>query len=99
MEMQSKIIKIIVALLINIILLFILYNIPVDRLNNSNVSICVFKNIFGVECWNCGMTRAFLSILHLDFYAAFSYNKNVIIIFPLTLFIYVYTWYKVINKK
>ena len=36
------------------------------------------------------MTRAFLSILHLDFKAAYEYNSKVIIVFPLTIGIYIY---------
>ena len=32
------------------------------------------KNIFGISCFGCGMTRGFISILHFDFKAAFEYN-------------------------
>ena len=35
---------------------------------------CLAKAIFGVPCPVCGMTRAFLSLLKLDFAAAISYN-------------------------
>lgn len=45
------------------------------------------------------MTRAFLSILHLDFKAAYQYNSKVIIVFPLTVGIYTYSWFKYIFKK
>ena len=69
-------------------LFFILFSIPVNLgvLNN----ICLFKLITGKECWNCGMTRAFLSIMHLNFGEAFKYNNKVIIAFPLTIILYIY---------
>lgn len=78
-------------------LFFILFSIPVNLgvLNN----ICLFKLITGKECWNCGMTRAFLSIMHLNFGEAFKYNNKAIIAFPLTIILYIYSWYKYIVKK
>lgn len=38
-------------------------------------SLCLFYNIFKVKCIGCGMTRAFISILHFDFIAAVNYNR------------------------
>lgn len=35
---------------------------------------CLFKTFFGIPCPGCGMTRAYLSLLHLDFAAAFSFH-------------------------
>lgn len=35
---------------------------------------CMFKTLFGIPCFGCGMTRAYLSLLHLDLAAAFSYH-------------------------
>ena len=35
---------------------------------------CVFKWLFGIECPGCGITRAYISLLHLDFKQAFAYN-------------------------
>ena len=45
------------------------------------------------------MTRAFLSMLRLDFNGALEYNKNVVVVFPLAVVIYLYSWYKYIIKK
>ena len=79
------------------ILFIILFNIPINLglLNN----ICLFKFVTGKECWNCGMTRAFLSMIHLNFGEAFKFNNKVFIVFPLTIAVYVYSWYKYIIKK
>ena len=35
---------------------------------------CVFLHFLGVPCPGCGMTRALLAILRLDFVAAIKYN-------------------------
>ena len=95
MEIQSRITKIFIFVIVNIIVILLLYNMPIE----SNSNICVFKNIVGTECWNCGMTRAFLSIIHLKFDKAMYYNKNVIFVFPLTVLLYLYSWAKFIVKK
>lgn len=35
---------------------------------------CVFKALFDIACPACGMTRAYTSLLRLDFASAFHYN-------------------------
>lgn len=97
MEIQLKHKKILTCIIFNIIIFIILFSIPAKLgiLNN----ICLVKIITGKECWNCGMTRAFLSIMHLNFKEAFNYNNKVIIVFPLTIILYIYSWYKYIVKK
>lgn len=35
---------------------------------------CIYKTLFGIPCPGCGMTRAVLSALRLDFKSAFSYH-------------------------
>ncbi len=53
---------------------------------------CVFLDRFGVVCPGCGMTRAFLSVLKLDFYRAAKYN--VVIFFMPYVFAYVFFDFK-----
>ena len=97
MVIQSKVKSIFKFGILNLILFYILFNIPVNSeiLNN----ICLFKFITGKECWNCGMTRAFLSVIHLSFKDAYKFNHKVIIVFPLTIIVYLYSWYKYIYRK
>jgi len=61
---------------------------------------CPFYILTGLHCPGCGITRCILSILKLDFYAAFRYNPLVFILLP---FIFVYVIYKIytwlFNKK
>lgn len=97
MVMSSKMIKIIFFFISNLMLLILLYNIPVDSAILNKI--CLIKIITGKECWNCGMTRAFLYILHFDFYEAYEFNHKVLIVFPLTIGIYLYSWYRYIFEK
>ena len=61
----------------------------------NGISICIWKNIFHTNCWGCGITRAFYSLCHLDFYSAWNYNNKIFIIIP----ILVYIWIKEIIKE
>lgn len=38
---------------------------------------CPFKNLFGIPCAGCGMTRAFIALIQLDFKSAFNYHPLV----------------------
>ena len=38
---------------------------------------CVFRRFLGLYCPGCGMTRAIISVIHLDFLSAFYYNPLV----------------------
>ena len=81
----------------NFILLIVLYNISISSEILDNI--CLIKRITGKNCWNCGMTRAFLSIIHLDFCSAYQFNHNVLVVFPFTIGIYLYSWCKYIFSK
>lgn len=96
METLSKT-KILIFFMFNIVICILLYIIPINTKLLENI--CIFKQIIGKPCWNCGMTRAFLSILHFNFAKAYQLNHNVIIVFPLTIGIYLYSWYKYIFFK
>lgn len=37
-------------------------------------SLCPIRNLFGVSCFGCGLTRGFIAILHLDLKAATRYH-------------------------
>lgn len=87
--------RIFICLCINILLLILLYMLPIE----SKHSLCIYKNVTGKECFNCGMTRAFLSVLHLNFKQAVQYNWRVVIVFPYTVIVYVAAWVKYVFKK
>ena len=61
---------------------------------------CIFKSIFNIPCISCGLTRAFISILHLDFVSAFKYNVLSIPLFVvILLFIILYLISKIYKKE
>lgn len=35
---------------------------------------CVFRELFGIQCPGCGMTRAYISLLKFDVLSAFRYH-------------------------
>jgi len=76
-----------------LILPVLLFSVPLNWLNGQH-TVCLFKNIFGIECWGCGITRAVISAVQFDFKAAFHYNKMIIIVFPLL----VYVWGRMLVK-
>ncbi len=51
-------------------------------------SICLIRNVFGIKCPGCGMTRAILCVFHGNFKGAFRYNKLVVIVFPLLSYVW-----------
>ena len=81
-KIKSNNCKNITLLFAYIILPIILFFMPLEWLNKQH-SICLIKNIFGVECYGCGITRAIISGVQLDFIKAIEYNKMVIIVLPL----------------
>ena len=46
-------------------------------------SVCLYWNVFGVHCPGCGMTRAISALLHADYARALSFNRLVVVVFPL----------------
>lgn len=57
---------------------------------NENTGIpCIFYLLTGYYCSGCGATRAFRSILHLDFYKALRFNSLFTIIFPFALIYFI----------
>jgi len=65
---------------------FLLYMVSLDNLEGKH-SICLIKNLFGVECYGCGITKAVIASVQLDFVRAFNYNKLIIIVMPLIVYL------------
>ena len=96
--MQSQTNKLILFIIVSIILVVFLYSIPIVS-NPILENLCIYKYFFGKECWNCGMTRACLSIIQGKYNLAVIYNWKSLIVFPCILFIYIQSWYKFIIKN
>jgi hypothetical protein len=79
-----------ITLLLAPVILFLL---PPDYFDSSK-TICIYHYITGDYCYGCGITKSIQHFIHGDFEIAFRYNKLVIVIFPLL----VYLWTKYLKK-
>ena len=73
-----------------VVMPILLYFIPIEWLNKQP-TICLFKNIFGFDCYGCGITRAIISGVQLNFQSALEYNQMVVIVLPLLTYIWIRT--------
>lgn len=84
--MNNKFKKIIIVCAIGIIAI-----IGISILHYFNIGIpCIFYKVTNLYCPGCGITRAIISLLKLDFYQAFRYNSLVIILLPFLLMYFIY---------
>ena len=89
--------RVICKLLLLVLLPLLLYIVPTEGIF-SGESICLIKSIFGIECWGCGITRAFFSVLYFDFAAAWEYNPLIYILLPLLLWLWARELYSTVCK-
>ena len=73
-----------------LIMPILLYFIPVEWLNKQP-TICLFKYMFGFDCYGCGITRAIISGIQLNLQGALEYNKMIVIVLPLLTYIWIRT--------
>ena len=62
----------------------VLLILPADYFDNGSV-VCLSRLIFNMECFACGLTRACMHLIHLEFAQAASYNKLCFIVLPLAM--------------
>jgi len=77
-----------VLLAVFLLIPVILYAVPLDWLKGQH-TICLYKNITGNDCYGCGITRALFSVIHLKFADALKFNKLILIVFPILVYIWV----------
>ena len=59
---------------VNILILLIVFTLFVIIFILDTKIPCVFKNMLGISCPGCGMTRAIHEILHFNFFQSIKYN-------------------------
>ncbi|MEN0045943.1 MAG: DUF2752 domain-containing protein [Bacteroidota bacterium] len=74
---QRLLLESIILLLILSVLLFL----PADFFDEGQ-SMCLSVQLFGKECYACGMTRSIMHLIHLDFSEALFYNPLGLIVAP-----------------
>ena len=74
--------------------ILLLLSIPLIVLNNNIFGIttgsttCIFNNILGINCFGCGITHAVIEAVNGNFVQSINYNFNVIIVFPVLIFLW-----------
>ncbi len=70
-----------------LLLPIIFYLTPVDHIYGGE-TLCLYTRLGGEHCWGCGITRAVYATVHLDFDTAWEYNRGVIIVVPLLVYLW-----------
>jgi uncharacterized integral membrane protein len=78
----------ILKLLIYIGIPIVVLLLPMNYFDTGD-SICLSVRIFDQECYACGMTSAFMHLIHLDFETAFAYNMLSFIALPLIAILWI----------
>ena len=61
---------------------------------------CAVNKVFGIYCPGCGLTRAGVAMLQLEFYRAFRYNAFSLILIPLIFIVVIgFIWEYVFDKS
>ena len=85
--------------LISIVAFYFIVSILLKIIFSIDILIpCLWKTIFHIECPGCGLTRAFIDILHCNFIDAFNDNPLIFIVLPLGIF-YLYFDFMKFRKK
>jgi|694.fasta_scaffold08488_18 hypothetical protein len=82
-------IKIAIGVLIYLGVPITLIALPQTFFEIGGNSICLFKYFVGIECYGCGLTRAFQHAIHLDLIGAIEFNQLICIVFPLLIYVWI----------
>jgi hypothetical protein len=52
---------------------------------------CIWKKMFGSECYGCGLTTAFIEVLKCNFYEAYRINFLIYPVLTIALFVFIIT--------
>jgi hypothetical protein len=65
----------------------VLIILPADFFNDGQ-AVCLSVLLFDTTCYGCGITRAIQHLIHLDFKAAYDFNKLAFIVLPLLIYVW-----------
>lgn len=68
-------------------------------INQGLSSLCLFRNLFGIDCPFCGLSRSFIEIAHLNFSSAIYYNTAGIVVFIFILLQVPYRIYFIVRPE
>lgn len=67
----------------------VLICLPADFFDLSTQDLCLSKICFNRECFGCGITRAVMHFIHLEFKEAMMYNKLVVFVVPFLVYLWI----------
>jgi len=65
---------------------------------DTGQAVCLSVLLLDIECLGCGITRAVQHALHFEFETAWTYNKLIIVVLPVLIFIWIKTIYQLYIK-
>lgn len=68
---------------------FVVYLFPRESFFDHSHTLCLFHLLTGRDCWGCGMMRALVSLMYLDFGAAWKFNRVVVVVAPLLVWLWI----------
>ena len=85
------------VLAIMVIIPIVLILLPADYFDEGRAT-CLSVMVLGKECFACGMTRAAMHLIHLEWDMALYFNAASFIIFPLLAFGYAWYFIQLLRK-
>jgi hypothetical protein len=86
--MQFRYYFIIAKLVLIVATPIVLLILPADFFDNGE-AVCLSRVLFNFECYACGLTRACMHLIHLEFEEAFAYHMLSFIVLPLLAVVWV----------
>ena len=83
----------IAKLLFIVITPVVLILLPADALDHGR-AMCISRVFFDFECFACGISRACMPLIHLDFEGAFEFNMASFIVLPLLIILWIQWFFK-----
>jgi Protein of unknown function (DUF2752) len=76
-----------IVLIVLIAIPIVLLILPSDFFD-SGKSMCLSVLLLGIECYGCGITRATMHFIHLEFEDAIYYNGLVVLVAPILIVVW-----------
>jgi hypothetical protein len=61
--------------------------------------LCLLKDLFGIPCPGCGITRAFLFLAHGDLHSAMELNINSLLVFSLVVLFWLHSAFNALTHN
>ena len=78
------------GLILNVLFLYLFSSFVLKLVFEIDILLpCIWKKLFNQECLGCGLSRAFIELVKLNFEKAYFYNKLVFIVFIFSIFLFI----------